>query len=965
MAVMKSLKSLGKQFADKPTPAIGLTKRDPQLAAMVSKVVAGVNGTTHDPEGNRRAMITNAYVFRSILQKRAKRNADAKAILKLLPDIELAAQILVSSILSPKDMTSTEIIYVPPKNLVSSELQASMVARIKDFFETEYNIREFLPEMVREPLFENGSYPVAVIPENAIDEMINGSRKVSVESFSTFFDRSGQPRPVGILGPRDVQKKSLSAETPSASFKFGLSMESMKPKMDPSKRAAIDPHVYYNDDSFAATRKDKLFEDSKEEYLVVTDNINALKAPMILDRIRKEQVDKTFSASGMFSTGLESQRVNDYQVERAIFRTRNVHAEPVASLKAQHDMPRKTVGIPMVMRLPTESVLPVHVPGNPKHHIGYFVMLDEEGNPVSCPDGDQMHPGLKSEAANSVSSNLIKKVSLNLGDRGDTFDALNPGHIQYATQLYSDMVERDLISRIRNGIYTSNVAIAKNDEVYRLMLSRILQRKHTQLLYIPKEYLTYIAFKFGEDGVGRSLLDEQVMINTLRSVLLFNDVLGSVKNAIGRTKVSATLDKTDPNPLKTMEHVVDEIVRSRTLGIPLGVSNPADIMEFIQRAGYEFEFTGHDGIPDTKFDFQQTNSQYQKSDDGINEQLRKASIMGFGLSPETVDNGFNTEFATTATNNNILLAKRVIVWQDLFTPLLSEHMRQMITYTESIYSDLKDMLEGAKDEAIYVELDDIKEAEGHQVPDELKKRIIIDYVLKKFIGELKVTLPRPASVTVGSQSEELRNYSELVDMGLDAYLSSDMFPQTIVGELSNETNTVRTSVKAYYMRKFMAEKNILPELSELVTNDDDGNPQLSMIDEVKRHVEAITKAGVMELVALQANKKAADADLKKHGVVAGDNGTTESGGGGGGFGGDSDFGGGFGSDMGGGTDFGSDLGGDFGSDLTGTGSGDSTTEPTLDLGDDLDNPSGSDDTGGEEKKPDESTPNADDEPEAT
>lgn len=900
MALIQSLKSMREKQAGRLVPAIGLTKKDPQLAAMVSKAVQGNMGSVHDAEGNRKALINNVFAFRSILQKRAKRNADAKAIMKLLPDIELAAQILVSSILSPKDMTSTDLIYIAPKGLLSSELQATMLSRIHTYFEEEYRIKDYLSEMVREPLFETGSYPIAVIPENAIDEIINGGKRVNLESFSTFFNTNGSPKPVGILGPRDKQADALKKIGSQSSNKFsgGLSLESFGSKMDLARRGEIDANVHYNDESYKSNNADKLFNDTAENYLTVTDNVNVLKAPKILEEIKRNYVHAAFNDSGMFgrrTTGMESvSKVNDYQVERAIFRTRNVGADPVATLKTQHELTRKTVGVPMVLRLPTESVLPVHVPGNPKHHIGYFVMLDEEGNPVSCPDGDQMHPGLQNDASNSVTSNLIKKVGMNLGDRGDAFDPLNSGHIQYATQLYSDMVERDLISRVKNGIYSSNVAIAKNDEVYRLMLSRILQRKHTQLLYIPKEYLTYIAFRFGDDGIGRSMLDEQVMINTLRSVLLFNDVLGSVKNAIGRTKVTATIDKLDPNPMKTVEHLADEIVRSRTLGIPLGVSNPADIMEFIQRAGYEFEFMGNDGLPDTKFEFQQTNTQYQKSDDGINESLRKASIMGFGLSPETVDNGFNTEFATTATNNNILFAKRVIVWQDIFTPLISEHMRQMLSYSEGVLEDLRSLLENADAKAINLEIEDVPETKGQSLSDELKKRIIVDRALQLFIRDFKVELPRPASVTVGSQAEELTNYASLLDVGLDAYLSSDLFAKTVVGEIADEANTVRTSVRAYFMRKFMAEKNILPELAALVTADEGGQPQLNVMEQVSRHIEAITKAGVLALVALQANRKAADADLTKAGVTVGDNGDTSSSSGimDSGSGGD-DFGGGF------------------------------------------------------------------------
>ena len=163
MAIIASFKGNGK--GNKVYPALNLTKKDPKLAAMVAKVERSNLPTNHDENGNRRTVVTNAYVFRSMLQKRAKRNADATAIIKLLPDIELSAQILTSSILSPKDMMSMELIYGGPKTLLSSELSSAMLNRMKEHFEEDYKIKDVLAEMIREPLFERGSYPIAVIQE--------------------------------------------------------------------------------------------------------------------------------------------------------------------------------------------------------------------------------------------------------------------------------------------------------------------------------------------------------------------------------------------------------------------------------------------------------------------------------------------------------------------------------------------------------------------------------------------------------------------------------------------------------------------------------------------------------------------------------------------------------------------------------------------------------------------------------
>ena len=939
MAIIASFKGNGK--GNKVYPALNLTKKDPKLAAMVAKVERSNLPTNHDENGNRRTVVTNAYVFRSMLQKRAKRNADATAIIKLLPDIELSAQILTSSILSPTDMMTMELIYGGPKTLLSSELSSAMLNRMKEHFEEDYKIKDVLAEMIREPLFERGSYPIAVIPENAIDDIINGSKKLSMEELKYHFQDSGIARNIGVLGPHiELAPKS----------KIGVVFENHRLASSRAMTASINNHVHYKD--FDDNKLPEWADYVSEEYLVVVDNPNVLKIPKINEMTKAGAIKKQFAEGGLKSglqTSLEDWHdgkgsISDTQIERAIYRTRQHNAEPILTVKHQHDLQRKSVGNPLILKLPTESVLPVHVPGNPKQHIGYFILLDEEGNPISSPDGDQMHPGLKNDTANSVGSNLIKKASMNMGTSGDNFDPLNPIHVNFAQQIYSDMIERDLISRVKNGIYSSSVAIARNEEVYRVMLARVLARKYTQLLYLPIEYMTYIAFKYGDDGIGRSMLDDQAMINTLRSVLLFSDVMASVKNSIGRTKVTATLPENDPNPMKTIEHAMDEIVRSRTLGIPLGVSNPADVMEFIQRAGYEWEFGGHKGLPDLKFDFVQTNSSYAKPDQDLTDHLRKSSIMGFGLSPETVDNGFNAEFATTAVANNVLLSKRVVMWQDIFTPQLSDHLRKVALHTEDLINDLKEILSNNTN-GINLDIKDIDGAAGEALNEEVRNKILVSKALIDFIAGFNVTLPKPTSVTLENQLTELKNYADSLDVGLDAYVTSDLFAQTVVGELSNEASTVRNLIKSYFIRKFMADKNILSELADLVTADEDGNPQLNIMEQIKSHLEAMSKAGVKTLIGLQPNVQAVNADLKTGGVTVGENSeTTSSEYGGGGSSGDSSGGG---DDLGGFEFGGGEAGGDLG-DLGGEppAEGEGTEEET---------PSGTEEEAppeeGEEKKP--------------
>lgn len=866
--------------------ALSLTRADPTLAAAVTKAERSIYGAAYDQAGKRAPMLQEIHAFHAALSNRAQRNSDSLAIMRMLPDTELAAQILVSSILSPKDMMQVELIYATNTDDYQSDLSATLLARLRKHFEEDYPIAKELVAMVREPLFEKGSYPIAVIPENAIDEVINGRRTASMESLANFYYPTGATKPIGVLGV-GTDKVVVG--------KFGVSMESFSDR--PKTLQESDYQLQYPDK--------EIMTRSAEPLVFITDNPSALKTSKLLSYLQGKRVNNTYAAA-MESTGYQSPaKVSDRMVEQAIFRHRPAQQAQSVEVPTQDQTQRKSVGNPLVMKLPSESVIPVHVPGDPSRHIGYYIVLDENGHPVYSPDSDTMQPGLSSNAqTGSVQSNIIQRAANNLGMADPSrFDSSNYMHMQAAVRVYGDMVERDLINRIRNGVLGATAALAKNEDIYRLMLARVLARKHTQILYLPLEYMTYIAFKYGNDGIGRSMLDDQSMLNMLRATMLFSEVLGSVKNSIGRTSVTGTIPQDDPDPMRAVETITHEIVKSRRLDLPLGVSNPADIMSFIQQAGFDFNWSGHPGMPDLKLEFAQTNSNYVKPDSDLMDKLRKSSIMGLGLSPETVDSGFNTEFATTALANNVLLSKRVIMWQDIFTPQLTNHMRQHARFTEKLVNDLHDILTENSDK-ILLEVEPVK---GVEMSEELAKKLVIDHALRKFLETFQVTLPQPSSVTLESQMNELKSYSDALDVALESYITTDLFTTNTVGDLSDQATTLRALIKAFFMRKWMTEKGLFTELASLLGADNEGNPQASIVDEIKGHLESLTKAGVMTLVKLSPNRDAATADMKKIGAVE-DTGGGDSGGGGGDSFGDSGGGDdafddmGMGGDNGGGAD---------------------------------------------------------------
>lgn len=821
-------------------PVMKLARDQPELAAVISKLVSPPQQATYGNDGNRTPDVPNAAAFIAASQRIGANINDAKVTMQLLPDMELSAQILISSVLSPKDMTTTELTFIPPEGLVDAETAAALIGRLRTHFEQDYKIKPLLPKILRDMLFETGSYPVAVIPENSLDEAINADSRITMESLTEYFDDAGTARPIGLLG-KPIKDGAAERKRP------GLAMEGLNTYRfnDPAPTMVDFAHAF-----------GKGVDDS---YLTVIDNPAVLKVPALNQRVREARVLDALGSKAMESY---SHKLNDRQLTGLIYKQREYGYRPIASLKTQEQLKRRTVGNPLITRFPSESVIPVHVPSSPEVHIGYFIMIDGDGYPVTAASGkdyyQQMSQRLSGSGGGGFASSMLAKVQNGM----DGFSMSNPNHMEHSKRTFANMVEADLLGRLRNGVYGNGVALAKNDELYQIMLARMLAKQHTQMLFLPVELMTYFAFRYNENGIGESLLDGMKILNSLRAMLMFADVMAAVRNSIGRTEVKLKLDEDDPDPKKSVEIMQHEIINSRKQAFPLGANSPTDLVDYLAKAGYEFSYEGHPGLPDISVDFSEKSTNYTKSDPELMEYLRKAAIMSVGLSPENVDAGFQAEFATSIVSNNLLLTKRVMQIQEGFTPQLADHLRKVAMNSETLCSELINIISENFDKL------DLEEIQKDDTTDEERtssKQYVCNKVLRDFLLNFEVVLPSPNSVTLDNQVEALKVYSDALDAGLDHVIADGFFTQDVGGEAANLVGPARAIVKAQLMRNYMAENGILPELLEITTIDEHGKPMIDFAGQYTAHVQALTKALGALAVGLHPLKAAVDAQIQSTG----------------------------------------------------------------------------------------------------
>lgn len=856
---------------------LSITREDPEINAVLEKLVRSTVPGTPGLRARMSGQTLSTGALQRISAQTTRNIYDAKSLMELLPDLELVREIVISLILSPKDMGPGEVQFRVNKGRFTGEVTGAMLDVVRTHFKDVYKIDDLARNMLSDAMFERGSFPVLVLPENAIDILINDPRRVSLESLpNTPEYKKIMTDYIGMLGPAEVS----AAE---------------KGRINPGTEAFGTEGGFQNYEA-------KLFPESAptaggqpvDLQLKVIDNPLVLKRSRLNTRLRADRVVDRLKAHGMGPRLLRSDKVNISLesilasqftggeggiFQRAPGQTNNINLSLNSMYRSRQqsgvhmqviptpsETSRGSIGHPLVINLPAEAVLPLHVPGDPKDHIGYFVLLDENHNPVSRESSfnyfAEMGDALQQQ--NSMPQQVIQSVrrATNGTQQGNQEQRYT---IQELEQSYAAIVEADLHKRLRNGVVGGNVTIARPQEVYRLMLTRSFQQRQTQLLYVPAEMMTYVAFDYNEYGIGVSMLQKSMIIGGMRAALQFANVQAGMKNAIARTRLKINLAPEDPDPEQTIEEFIHNYVRTSRGMMPIGVVDPNDILSYMAQAAVEVEVSGNNpNYPETSMMVEDTQSNVNKPDTELEDSLKARHHMMFGLTPEMVDQAKGAEFATTLVQQNLLLSKRVYQWQNEFTPFLTDHVQCYTINSGPLLDELRKVVLDNRDKLTRSQLNDQREAvsDGEvDVDEDLRnmvqvlskseagkestgnltddQQLAVDAVVYEFIQSLTCELPRPDTAAQTNQSKAFEDFKSILTAALDAYISPDVLGAEFMGELADSIEPTKKALEAYFIRQWLADNNVLPELMDLTMFNPNEGPALDLLKIQSGHLEGL------------------------------------------------------------------------------------------------------------------------------
>ena len=857
------------------------TGRMAEITAISSKLVPdpystrfGQSFTRNGGRQNRTLQAPDMGLMQRISDLTANDVSDAQSIFQLLPETELAMQILVSSILAPKDLVTTQVNFTLDTNRFNSELAGSMLQVISDHFESTYKISEILKPSLEDALFLTGSYPLLILPESTIDAAINNPGRVSMEALRDDVDPQGKLRNLGFLGN---PKGDAQANSP-LQLNFGL--ESWGQGVGES----YDPTIKANCGDLAPL-------------LDVIDNPNILKMSALQKRIAQ---DRTYHLLGQrrmtalksatttvtqekYSATMESY-TQGQRLGMGAPRGTNHQHQPVELLRPARDLRRETIGHPLVMKLPSEAVIPVHQPSNPEKHLGYFLMLDTMGNFLTTVSQRDYYTDMANtlNPNSGMGSQLMQQARTNL--KGMSTD--RQAEIDEMARIYGQFLEKELHERLRSGVYGDNVEVTGTTEVYRVMLARALARQQTRLLYVPAEMMVYIAFDYNKYGIGQSLLQKSKVLGGIRVLSLFAETMASIKNAINRTKLGITLDPEDPNPAHTVEFLMGEYAKTRQGSFPLGATNPTDIVSYLQNASVDVEVQGNTRWPEVKFEVSERASMRVKPDEQMTDSLRDRHLMSMGLTPDMVDAGAGAEFATSVVANNLLLAKRVLTYQGQFEPFLEDFIKKYILADGILMQELEEIIEQNRDKLTQEQqraqdlsekvdeqratLDKARKASMEGINEQLEKleEMGRDAVIMEFLQAVRVTLPKPDMATVKSQMDAFEDQALAYDKALDVYINEAYLESHGLGGLKDLVESTKAAVKAEMMRRWMRQNNVLPELHEMLVGTPDEKPDI--FKNITEHVDSMGDSLLRVMYELAKQRQLRDPSVEKLAKLVGE-----------------------------------------------------------------------------------------------
>lgn len=773
--------------------------------------------------------------------------------------IKRAEQIWTTLLLKPNGDQPDLLIYDSQQSDVkNAKLHELLLTVVKNHFTTKYPFEEIIPQIIKDVLFRTGSYALVHLSHSVLDHLINGM-EVPYEK--------GERKPDGTIAGNE-HFQSITESVLAKHFVGGNWGKALNLGYIRKERNANPGNFIGFESLYGSSNREPEYNlvDDRLKW-TFTDNPMVIKAGELAQRMREDRL-RQMSGSESLDNWINNRYVkkkggkkktnnNNLNIVskqtleediKGMYPDRNYDQNETLTVRKGKFYSGNGRGIGISYHWPSEAIINVCLNGEVGKPFGHILLTDPEtGEPLKNTSDVKYYQ--KAKGAGETSD---KPMTGSMNEIISHIRQVAAGNecehdMGWMVELASANLEKEFIEGLLNGDLKKDVTISLTEENKKLYMSRALRDQGVRAIFVPAEYVTYIAIDFSKLGVGRSLIDEAKLHITRLAVLDTADALAQVENSISHTLMTIDPESEDFDIRNTVAMVRDEyFANNPTLHDILGYNNVSidAVLDRFKEQTLTVKVNPGDNpnMVTPQIEAQQMNREPLKSIDRDTREGLLNTISGmFGLKRSWMDDtGEGNDFAVEALAEQELLRNQTNDYSRTFSRFFTDTMRKYMRVNEPLIGELIDVIKENK--KLYMKPDQTGELE---LDDELKEKLsaesdedddispeemdIIKVVLTDFLNTFFVTLPTPAITdSLNKLDDKLQTVEKLVANWLDLGGGSDMLKARAT-EAGMDADAVIGSIKAVILNEAFQRFN-LPMPFESILNDGSNGGILNMVN---------------------------------------------------------------------------------------------------------------------------------------
>lgn len=710
--------------------------------------------------------------LKPVHEKIGNNKLDAAKLRKLAPEIDQSRTLVASSILSPNDLQDGEFTF-DFDDVDTLQDEPELLDAITDLYSHYFNgimrlgIKSY--EWIGEAMYGSGSKCILILPNNTQIDLRHRSQatvsksayrpEAAFESFQSFCKKSDDYLFSG---------KDLSWSAYFKSEQSTVKVNDLVPSME--DYGVQIPTSFRNPEDISILRKSGSPDLSMYggQYVAgIEAMVINLKAKMAEgDIIRITENTDSFKYINTKKHKVE-QNIWDKLAEKYGFKKRPAREE-VAILK---DNPEgiEQMGHPTVIELPSEAVIPIFIPGAPDQHLGYFVLLDMYGQPLTIENSGAANtdtgcqPGSPNAAFEAMFGNNCCNAS---------YFNNNNSYSQMGNLIFSNMLDGYIRTRMKGIFHRDDLELGRYNALSTLLFYRTLQAKESMLVFVPPMLMQYFAFEYEPlTGCGKSKLADIQFILSLRTTLMMANVVAAVNDAVEHKRIEFGVDDKNANIEGIMELIANIFIEKNKLN---GSVDPSEIMRDMYSNSLTIVPKNIPGLSDMQVDVQNSGGQSTRVDDQTLEQLNNLIVSQLDVPPSALNQLNEPEYARSLVVGNLFFAKKITRYQRIWCSLIDKFIRTYTLVDPIFRAALRKKI------ALYGKTP-VKE----KLPPKVAKLKMenpnmysgeLDDLADLILNRVKSNLPKPNIVVDKTQFEEITNYINNIQQLADTFFNQEMIP---------------------------------------------------------------------------------------------------------------------------------------------------------------------------------------------